>query len=203
MLSQSSAHTTVHSFSDTYNVTNNVAHYWSLGKNHWSSCMYRCCSLFTMSHRWAGKHLSSYGGPHNWAHAITEWNSTPSGRSNSVLRDTFWNTTGVNLAQCKEHLTILVCARVWHLWVWSRICCLAARTETEHNNKAPKESWALWKHILIKAVYQLSLNKSICVLAHFPHEHKMPSCGRDRGGFNLSRRAHFTRGALMKVRSKD
>lgn len=42
-----------------------------------------------------------------------------------------------------------------------------------HNNVPPKESWVLWKQGLIKAVYQLSLNKSICVLAHFPHEYKM------------------------------
>lgn len=42
----------------------------------------------------------------------------------------------------------------------------------EHNNIIPKESWVLWKQGLIKAVYHLSLNKSICVLAHFSHEYR-------------------------------
>ncbi len=71
------------------NVTNNVVYYWPIGKNHWSSCKYWCCSLFMMRHRWAGKHLRLCGGPNNWAHVITEWNSAPNGRSNPVLHDTF------------------------------------------------------------------------------------------------------------------
>lgn len=91
------------------NVTNNVLHYWPLGENHWSSCTYWCCSLFMMRHRRAGKHLSSCGEPNNWALVITEWNSTPNGRTNPVLHDTFWNTTGVNLAQRKKRLCVSVC----------------------------------------------------------------------------------------------
>lgn len=81
-------HTIVQCLSNQ-NVTNNAAHYWPLGKNHWSSCMYWCCSLFMMRHRLAGKHLNLCGGPNKWAHVNTEWNSAPNGRSNPVLHDIF------------------------------------------------------------------------------------------------------------------
>ena len=69
------------------NGTNNAVRYRPLGKKHWSCCKYRCCGLFMMRHSWIGKHLSLCAGAHNWAHAITEWNSSPNGERNPVLHD--------------------------------------------------------------------------------------------------------------------